>query len=59
MNPAAVRWTILAALLIAWEALPRLGVVPVLFLPPLTATLAAGLADLPTYAAALAVTIAE
>lgn len=59
MNPAAIRWTLVAALLVTWEALPRLGLVPTLFLPPLTATLAAGFADAPTYAAALAVTIGE
>ena len=59
MSPAAIRWTLVASLLIAWEALPRLGLVPTLFLPPLTSALAAGLADRSTYAAALAVTIAE
>jgi len=59
MSPAAIRWTMVALLLIAWEALPRLGLVSTLFLPPLTTTLVAGLVDMSTYVAALAVTIAE
>ena len=59
MSPAAVRWALVALLLGTWEALPRLGLVPTLFLPPLTVAIAAWLADAPTYAAALAVTIGE
>ena len=59
MSPAAIRWLLVALLLVTWEALPRLGLVPTLFLPPLTTTLAAGAGDAPTYAAALAVTIGE
>ncbi|MGI4802414.1 MAG: ABC transporter permease [Janthinobacterium lividum] len=59
MTPAAIRWTLVAVLLLAWEALPRLGMVPALFLPPLTAAIGAGITDAPTYAAALAVTIGE
>ena len=59
MSAAAIRWLLVALLLVTWEALPRLGLVPTLFLPPLTTTLAAGAMDAPTYAAALAVTIGE
>ena len=59
MSAAAIRWLLVALLLVTWEALPRLGLVPTLFLPPLTTTLAAGAGDAPTYAAALAVTIGE
>ncbi len=59
MSPAAIRWTVVALLLAAWEALPRLGLVPRLFLPPLTAALAAGIADAPVFAAALLVTLGE
>ncbi len=59
MSPAAIRWALIGALLLAWEALPRLGLVPTLFLPPLTSALAAGAADAGTYAAALGVTIGE
>ena len=59
MSPAAIRWTLVALLLVAWEALPRLGLVPTLFLPPLTAAVAAGVRDAPTFAAALLVTIGE
>ena len=59
MSPAALRWALIGLLLIGWEMLPRLGLVPTLFLPPLTAAVAAGLGDAPAYAAALAVTIGE
>ena len=59
MNPAAIRWALVGLLLLLWEALPRLGLVPTLFLPPLSAAVAAGLRDAPTYGAALAVTIGE
>lgn len=59
MSPASIRWLLILLLLVTWEALPRLGLVPSLFLPPLTTTLAAGVGDAPTYAAALAVTLGE
>lgn len=59
MSPASIRWLLILLLLVTWEALPRLGLVPSLFLPPLTTTLAAGVADAPIYAAALAVTLGE
>ncbi|BBK42047.1 ABC transporter permease [Allostella vacuolata] len=38
--PATVRWLILAGLLLAWELVPRTKVVPELFLPALSKTLA-------------------
>ena len=59
MSPSAIRWLLIAIVLAAWEALPRSGLVPALFLPPLTMTLAAGAQAAPRYAAALAVTIGE
>jgi len=59
MTPATIRWILVGLVLLMWEALPRLGLVPTLFLPPLTAAIGAGFADAPTYAAALAVTVGE
>ena len=59
MSPASIRWALVVCLLLLWEALPRLGLVPTLFLPPLTVTLAAGIADAPRYGAALLVTVGE
>lgn len=59
MSRSAIRWLLVAILLVAWEALPRFGLVPTLFLPPLTTTLVAGATDASSYAAALAVTIGE
>lgn len=59
VSPAAVRYAIVAAVVLLWELLPRLGLVPPLFLPPLTKTLAAGFADRGEYAAALLVTLEE
>jgi NitT/TauT family transport system permease protein len=41
IEPRTVRLLLGAALLIAWEALPRAGLIPSLFLPPLSETLAA------------------
>ncbi len=57
--PRLIRWAIAAALLLLWEALPRLGLVPELFLPPLSDTLRAGFADWRAYADALGVTLSE
>lgn len=40
-SPAAARLAIGAAVLVLWEALPRLGLVPPLFLPPVSQTVVA------------------
>jgi NitT/TauT family transport system permease protein len=58
-SPAAVRWVMLAALLIAWELIPRLGVVPELLVPALSTTLKVLLQDWRTYGGALLVTLYE
>ena len=58
-SPRAVRWMLGAALLLAWEALPRLGAVPELLLPPLSKTLGALIDAWPDYAHALLVTLSE
>lgn len=55
----AVRWTIVALLLLAWEGLPRGGLISPLFLPPLSDTLATVFADRAEYADALRATLAE
>ena len=59
MSPGRVRLLIILATLLLWEALPRLGLVPRLFLPPLSTTVMAGLADWRTFGAALGVTLSE
>jgi NitT/TauT family transport system permease protein/taurine transport system permease protein len=59
MSPGAVRRVIVLALLVLWEALPRAGLVPPLFLPPLSTTLAVYLTEWPAYVAALGATLRE
>ncbi len=57
--PAAVRWAIILAVLVAWEVLPRAGLVATLFLPPLSVTVEAGAADWREYGLNLGVTLWE
>ena len=57
--PSAARWAIVALLLIGWEVLPRAGLVAPLFLPPLTATLAAAASGWREYGENLGVTLWE
>ena len=57
--PAALRWAVILAVLAGWELLPRAGLVPALFLPPLSATVQAGAADWREYGANLLVTLWE
>ncbi len=59
ISSSAARWLILAVLLALWEALPRLGLVAELFLPPLSATIRVALVDWREYAANLLVTLYE
>jgi NitT/TauT family transport system permease protein/taurine transport system permease protein len=58
-SPAAVRWAILATLLILWEVVPLTGLLPELFLPALSKTLAVLWGDRHIYGAALLVTLYE
>lgn len=58
-SPAAVRWLILAALLAFWQFMPATGMIPELFLPSLTKTLAALVANWREYAHALGITVTE
>ncbi len=57
--PSAVRWTILVALLALWEFVPTTGLLPELFLPALSKTLAVLYIDRHIYFAALLVTLYE
>jgi NitT/TauT family transport system permease protein/taurine transport system permease protein len=59
IGPKALRLICLAAILAAWEFLPRLGLVPPVMLASLSATLKAGLDNYPAFANALAVTFSE
>src|SRR5947199_3554718 len=58
-SPATVRWLILAALLVFWELFPRTGIIPELFLPSLSKTIAVLVKDWREYALELAVTLYE
>jgi NitT/TauT family transport system permease protein/taurine transport system permease protein len=58
-SPATVRWSILALLLALWEFVPTTGLLPELFLPALSKTLAALYTDRHIYWAALLVTLYE
>jgi NitT/TauT family transport system permease protein len=57
--PSTVRWLILAALLVFWELMPRTGIIPELFLPTLSKTLAVLVKDWREYASELSVTLYE
>src|ERR1700755_2533218 len=58
-SPALVRWLILVALLVFWELMPKTGLIPELFLPPLSKTLAVPVHDWREYASELSVTLYE
>jgi NitT/TauT family transport system permease protein/taurine transport system permease protein len=58
-SPRTVRRLIGIMLLVLWEAIPRLGILPELFIPPLTKTLNVLWLDRAIYAAALLVTVYE
>src|SRR5260370_21950105 len=59
MSSTTLRRLIVISLIILWEVLPRAGVIPELFLPSLSSTLAAGWNDAGEYGHALAVTLYE
>ncbi len=58
-SPRTVRRLIGLALLVLWEAIPRTGLLPELFLPPLSKVLSVLWLDRQIYAAALLVTLYE
>jgi len=57
--PSTVRWLILLALLVCWELMPRTGIIPELFLPTFSKTLAVLVKDWREYASELSVTLYE
>ena len=59
LEPFGVTYPQYLALLALWELLPRSGVVPELFLPSLSSTLAAGFNEAAEYGDALMVTLYE
>ncbi len=58
-SPVTVRWSILAALLVLWEVVPRLGLIPELFLPAMSTTLAVLWQDARIFGHAMLVTLYE
>ena len=59
MGAATLRRLIVIGLIALWEILPRTGLIPELFLPSLSSTLAAGWNEAGEYGHALAVTLYE
>src|SRR4029453_9534707 len=59
MTAATLRRLIVIGLIALWETLPRTGLIPELFLPSLSSTLAAGWNEAGEYGHALAVTLYE
>src|SRR4051794_15965596 len=59
MTATTLRRLIVIALIALWELLPRSGLIPELFLPSLSSTLAAGWNEASEYGHALAVTLYE
>ena len=59
LTPKQTRMLIVATGIVLWEALPRLGLIPTLFLPSLSETLAAGYRDAASYGHHLLVTLGE
>ena len=57
--PSTVRWLILVALLVFWELMPLTGLIPELFLPPLSKTVVVLVQDWREYASELTVTLYE
>ena len=59
VSSTTLRRLIVLALVVLWETLPRAGLIPELFLPPLSSTLQAGWQDAAEYGHAIAVTLYE
>jgi NitT/TauT family transport system permease protein len=57
--PATVQWTLFVLFVALWEFIPTTGVIPELFLPPLSKTLMVLWIDRAIYVAALLVTLYE
>jgi len=59
MSSTTLRRLIVISLIVLWEVLPRAGLIPELFLPSLSSTIAAGWNEAGEYGHALAVTLYE
>lgn len=59
ITPGAVRLAIVVTAILAWELLPRLGLIPALFLPPLSQTVYVLVANWREYGTALLITLGE
>src|SRR3546814_707388 len=59
ISPSALRRVVLLAILVAWEAVPRLGLAPKVLIAPLSATLSVGFEKAGMFAQALALTMTE
>ena len=57
--PSTVRWCLLILMLVAWEGVPRMKLIPELFLPAMSKTLAVLASDWHIYLSALWVTLYE
>ena len=58
-TPTQARYAIVATVVVLWELVPRLGLIPTLFLPSLSQTIAVGIADAGTYGRHLLTTLGE
>lgn len=59
LSPKALQLLLLALVLVAWEVLPRMGLVPKVLVASLSATLAVGFREYDVFAHALVVTVSE
>ena len=59
VSPIVARRVLLVVLLMCWEVAPRAGLIPKLFLPPLSEALAVGFQDRALFLSNLAVTLGE
>lgn len=59
MSARLIRWMLFGAIVALWESLPRIGLVPELFLAPLSKAVAVGLADWRLFGGHLMVTLYE
>lgn len=58
-SATTTRWVIVATIIVAWEMLPRLGIIPSLFLPPITLAISVLFNEIGMYWSHLLVTLQE
>ncbi|WP_155992243.1 ABC transporter permease [Fodinicurvata fenggangensis] len=59
ISPATLRWLFLAVIVVVWELVPRLGLVPSVMLAPASEAMIAGFQDFGTFARALGITFGQ